>query len=148
VDTPLVLFVEHDTPLRGPIPWELMIPLVRNGDMDVIRLSHEASILAEHRQLMVDLEPVEIGGVPLIRTRQWSQRPHLARTDWYRQILERWFDPDGRSFIEDRMYGVVLETGSWVDWKLALYAPPGNMTRSTHTDGRDGGDKYAATQSW
>jgi len=148
IESPTILFVEHDTPLRGEIPWELMTPLVANGDLDVIRLSHEASIHPEHRALMVDLEPITIGDLPIIRTRQFSARPHLARTDWYRGVLSKWFAPDARCFIEDRLYWVVLETGSWIDHKLALYAPPGNMSRSWHSDGRQGAPKFDESQTW
>jgi hypothetical protein len=148
IESPAILFVEHDTPLRGEIPWDLMMPLVANSDLDVIRLSHEASIHPEHRTLMVDLEPIEIGGLPIIRTRQFSARPHLARTEWYRGVLAKWFAPGARCFIEDRLYWVVLETGSWIDHKLALYAPPGNMSRSWHSDGRHGAPKFDESQTW
>ena len=148
VTSPLVLYVEADTPLRGEIPWDQMIPLLRNNDLDVIRLNHDWRIHPEHQTLMVDLSPINLGGLPLVRTRQWSQRPHLARTDFYRAALSKWFAPDARCFIEDRMYWVILETGSWADYRIALYAPEGDQSRSYHLDGREGGEKFSDTQSW
>ena len=148
VTSPLVLYVEADTPLRGEIPWDRMIPLLRNDDLDVIRLNHDWRIHPEHQTLMVDLSPINLGGLPLVRTRQWSQRPHLARTDFYRNALSKWFAPDARCFIEDRMYWVVLETGSWTDYRIALYAPGGDQSRSYHLDGRQGADKYSGAQTW
>ena len=148
VRSPLVLFVEHDTPLRGEIPWDRMIPLLANDELDVIRLNHDWRIHPEHQTLMVDLQPITVGGLPLVRTRQWSQRPHLARIDFYREFLDKWFAPDARCYIEDRMYGVVQETGSWIDWRLAIYAPDGDQSRSYHLDGRAGADKYSEAQTW
>ena len=148
VRSPLVLYVEADTPLRGEIPWDQMIPLLRNDDLDVIRLNHDWRIHPEHQTLMVDLSPINLGGLPLVRTRQWSQRPHLARTDFYRNALSKWFAPDARCFIEDRMYWVTLETGSWTDYRIALYAPGGDQSRSYHLDGRQGADKYSGAQTW
>ena len=46
------------------------------------------------------------------------------------------------------MYWVVLETGSWTDYRIALYAPGGDQSRSYHLDGRQGADKYSGAQTW
>jgi hypothetical protein len=79
---------------------------------------------------------------PLLRTAQYSQRPHLASTDLYRRMLTDCFSPQSKAFIEDRMHSVVYEAyrlrgkAGWNDWKLWLYAPAGDMKRSYHTDGR------------
>lgn len=148
VRTALVLFVEHDTPLCGPIPWGELVDQVQAGKLNLVRLHHEAGVLDEHRHLMVDSD-ASWGDcpVPVLRTMQWSQRPHLARADWYRSLLGRYFGADARTMIEDCMHGVVdhawrtrRERG-WEEWRLAIYAPPGDMKRSLHTDGRAGDDK-------
>ncbi len=139
VHTPLVLFVEHDTPLIGEIPFDRLAQIVTKEDM-VIRLHHEARVHPEHEHLNAS-ELIRRRDVWLQPTVQWSQRPHLARTEKYRRLLADWFTPDSRTFIEDKMHGVVHH-GKWATWKVALYHPEGDIKRSTHTDGRAGQPKY------
>lgn len=140
VRTPLVLFVEHDTPLVGEVDWAGCARAVLSGDTNLIRFHHEASVLEPHRHLMVDEVPRMVEGVPLLRTVQWSQRPHLAAAGAYRNWLDAnwWRESDG--MIEDRMHSV-LES-DWLQhrdpcrFRLSMYAPSGDMKRSTHLDGR------------
>lgn len=150
VTTPLVLMVEHDTPLTDdPIDWDGIADAIRCGALNHVRFSHEAQILAEHRYLMVDSGPRSIGGVPHVRTVQYSQRPHLASTAFYRTLLAAWFG--GRpTFIEDRMHGIVQRAwdehgmAGWEQFRLAIYHPDGEtILRSTHIDGRAGDPKVA-----
>jgi hypothetical protein len=91
---------------------------------------------------------VIVEGQPLLRTAQWSQRPHLASTEFYRNVLSRYFGTEARTMIEDVMHGVVdhawrtdREQG-WERFRLWLYAPPGDVKRSTHLDGRAGESKF------
>ena len=140
VRTPLVLFVEHDTPLVGDVDWVGCARAVLSGATNLIRFHHEANVLEPHRHLMVDDVPRLVEGVPLLRTVQWSQRPHLAATGVYRTWLDArwWRDSDG--MIEDRMFGVV--ENDWLQhhdpgrFRLTMYAPEGDIKRSTHLDGR------------
>lgn len=141
IRTPLLLFVEHDTPLHGEIDWPGLRSVMQSGGADVIRLHHEAAVLDEHRYLMIDDTPVDVEGVPLLRTLQWSQRPHLTRTSLYRELLTRFFPPSSRTMIEDVMHGVVQDEG-WERWRLWMYAPPGDMKRSLHLDGRGADPKF------
>jgi hypothetical protein len=146
--TPLVLFVEHDTPLTGEIDWPAICAAVRSGGLNVVRLHHEVTILRPHEHLMLDRTPIDVTGVPIIRTAQWSQRPHVASAAFYRQLIDRWFDPAGRTMIEDSVYGPMtsawLDRGEagWSEWKVGIYAPEGNMQRSLHLDGRGDDPKY------
>lgn len=147
VKTPTVLFVEHDTPICEQIPFYQLIGAVIHGDAKVIRLHHEAMILKEHRSLMIgELETVN--GVQMQRTFQWSQRPHIASTEFYRGMLDQFFKPESRTMIEDKMHGIVqsafLDRGKsgWNDFKLWIYAPDGDMKRSYHTDGRESDPKF------
>lgn len=140
VRTPLVLFVEHDTPLVGDVDWPGCARAVLSGATNLIRFHHEASVLEPHRHLMVDDVPQVVEGVPLLRTVQWSQRPHLASAGVYRTWLDgRWWRRDD-GMIEDRMHGVV--ENDWLQrhdpgrFRLTMYAPSGDMKRSTHLDGR------------
>lgn len=147
VDTPLLLFMEHDTPFTpdAPIDWEGCAETVLSGELDSIRFLHESRIIPEHEHLM--LNEVQ-GKVRYIRTVQWSQRPHLARTDWYRGLINTYFGPSSRCFIEDAMYGVV--SYHWRTYghagieafKLGIYSDPEpTMQRSYHLDGRAGDPK-------
>jgi hypothetical protein len=144
--TPLVLFVEHDTPLTGEIPFDDLAKPLLGGKLDLLRLHHEAGILEPHRPLMLDVEPVDMLGVPVIRTAQWSQRPHLARYSFYRNVLTEFFGVKSRTMIEDVMHGVTDQAwrehgeDGWRKYRLGIYAPDGDMKRSTHLDGRRGPD--------
>lgn len=151
VQTPLILFCEGDTPLTdGDIPWDAIADTILNGDANVVRFSHEASILSVHRHLMLDTEPQKVRGVPMTRTIQWSQRPHLASTAWYRDLLDRYFPGDERDFIEDKVYGRLIAAYQrdgdmgWMNWRTWIYTPPGDIKRSYHTDGRAGEPKFDA----
>lgn len=151
VETPLVLMVEADTPLTmpdvGPIPWEPICALLESDQLDSIRFNHEASILVPHQHLALDSDPIDMGGVPVTRTVQFSARPHVARTLWYRRILTDHFPESARSFVEDQMHGVVQDAWAahgmdgWGRYRLAVYTPDGSHVRSRHLDGRDGREK-------
>lgn len=152
VETPCVLFVEHDTPLTPdwPIEWGPLIESVIAGDANVIRFHHEAHILKEHEHLM--LGPVEeLRGVKLRKTMQWSQRPHLASAAYYREMLRTTFRPEARAFIEHGMYGKLLEAVErdgimgWNLHKVLVYHPDGVILRSSHLDGRQGAPNFDST---
>lgn len=149
VRTPTILFVEHDTPVVGVIPWGGMVEAIVSDRADVIRLHHEASILAPHRYLMVDAKPRHECDVPMSRTVQWSQRPHLASTDFYRWMISTYFGDQSRTMIEDVMYGVVethwreMGVRGWEKFRLWLYNPGGDIKRSTHLDGRGDDPKFS-----
>jgi hypothetical protein len=147
VTTPFVLFCEHDTFPVGDIPWRDFIRVMEAHPVDVkyIRLHLFDRMLPEHDYLMIDKEPRLVDGVPLMRTAQWSQRPHVAPTAYYRSILAEVFHRKPKTFIEDPLYGVIVEdhhAGAPPEkWGLNIYAPPGNMIRSGHSCGRTtGGD--------
>jgi hypothetical protein len=135
VRSPLILFVEHDTPLEGDVPWSQLTAPLLTDKVDVVRLYHEAAVQPEHEHLMGD----HIGDFAL--TRQWSQRPHLARVDYYKRILRRFFSSRSRTMIEDRMHGAVQDE-SWEAHRLVVYLPEGNCKRSTHLDARESEPKY------
>lgn len=148
VKTPTVLFVEHDTPLCESIPFEGLADLILLGDANMIRLHHEALILDVHMDLMLDKSPILINNIPIIRTGQWSQRPHLASTEFYTRILNAYFSPDAKCMIEDGIHGHVNEAfrrrgkAGWNQFKVCIYAPPGDMKRSYHTDARKTDPKF------
>lgn len=150
VRTPLVLFVEHDAPIvtDEPIDFDALIAACVGDYADVIRLHHEAIVLPDHAHMMLDVEPQEVYGAPLLRTVQWSQRPHLATTAFYRRVIATHFPPGYVGMIEDVMHGVAHNEwrqyglAGWDRYRLWMYAPPGNIKRSYTLDGRAGDPKW------
>lgn len=148
VRTPTILFLEQDTPLHNEIPFPELLETVKSGYVNMLRFHFEAQIHPEHQYLMLDEKPIEILGQPFLRTRQWSQRPHLASTQYYKDICEKYWDNEPR-FIEQIMYGIVAEGGdNYDEHRLHIYAPEGTLVRSKHLDGRRlGAEKYDPTPS-
>jgi hypothetical protein len=164
IRTPLIMYVEADTPIvtDEPIEWENITAYITSGESNLIRLHHEAQIPAEHRHMMHGGETFAAFSCTRTstpthfeRTSQWSQRPHIASVAYYRRILDAHFSENARCFIEDCMHGVVDNAyrvdgmNGWLQHRLHIYAPAGgNIKRSYTTDGRAGEPKYDDTQVW
>lgn len=148
IHTPLLFYVEHDTWPTGEIDFRGICRVVENGGaVHCVRLHIMHEIHPEHQYLMLDKVPVVVDGVPMLRTFQWSQRPHIAKTEWYRWIISNHFTVASRTMIEDRMYGIVVEDvknnhDNWNKYGLWIYAPPGNIYRSGHNNGRGKDPKF------
>lgn len=149
--TPLLLFCEHDTPLTPDreILFKGISEAITSGEADIVRLHHEALILDVHKHLMFDSVSHNIKGVPMMRTQQWSQRPHVASVAFYKRILNDYFTGN-KTMIEDRMYGVVEQACKdglmgWHNFRLWIYTPEGDIKRSYTTDGRQGESKFEET---
>ena len=149
IDTPLVMYVEQDTPVvtDEPIDWETITYFVNSGKSNVVRLYHEAVVPQDHVHMMHGHDD------GFLRTSQWSQRPHVASLAYYRRILDAHFSGEARCFIEDKMHSVLDEAyridgmPGWNQHRVHIYDPGnGNMKRSYHTDGRAGEAKYDDTQ--
>lgn len=157
VDTDHVLFVEHDTPVCGQIDWSGICDVIDRGWANAIRLHIESDIIPEWQHLMLDRETRWIAiddahdHVPLRRTVQWWQRPHVASTAFYRDQVMPIFGESSRTMIEDVMYGIVWHAhqdegeAGWDRWKVWVYTPEGDMRRSRHLDGRNGDPKFDMT---
>lgn len=152
IRTPLLMYVESDTPLLTDrdIDFDAITRFIISGRSSLVRLYHEEVIPPEHAHLYHGSED------GFIRTSQWSQRPHVASTDYYRRILRDCFVDNANSFIEDKMH-------TWAEqsyrlrgvegWRnehcLHLYDPDGdglNMRRTKHLDGRADGPKFEELQ--
>lgn len=151
IDTTLLLYVEQDTPLVTDEPTDIpaIEQFILDGHSNLVRLYHEGVMPTEHNHLMHGHSSHDL----FIDTSQWSQRPHIASTAYYRRILDSHFTADAKCFIEDRMYGILEEAEridgyqGWVQHRVHIYDPGnGNMKRSYHTDGRSGESKYDDTQ--
>lgn len=145
VKTPLLLYVEGDAPLTPdrPIDWQLCIDKILSGEANTVRFHHENVIPLEHEDLM--LGPVEDD---FRKTYQWSQRPHLSSTVYYKDTVIPTL-PD-TTFIEDSFHGVVandwFQSGmlGWYKHRLWIYHPHNGIQRSYTTDGRSGGLKFTS----
>lgn len=142
VRTPTILFVEHDCPLvtDHPFDWNGIFDVVADGAVNVMRFHFESHVLEVHQRLMIDHETIDIQGVPVRRTLQWSQRPHVANSDYYRKLLAR---PrfDGKNMIEDVAVSFST-TEPWGAHRVAIYHPGEMIKRSYTLDGRGDDPKW------
>jgi hypothetical protein len=148
INTPLICYVEQDCPLvtDEPIDWASIADFIFSGYSNVVRFHFEAFIPKEHEHLMLGVEN------EFMRTIQWSQRPAVYSTAYFRRILKDCFKPNAKCFIEDKMHGVIIEDyhkdgiQGWLQHRIHIYHPDGNIKRSLHTDGRAGEAKFDERQ--
>lgn len=142
IKTPYLLFVEHDTPLvdEAKIEWDGILRVLESGWAASVRLHHMDTefIHPEHRHLLIDQTRQDVCGIQCVRTKQYSQRPHVASVRFYRDLLSH-FTPNCRTFIEDRAYHLWSERNPY---SLAVYTPEGHIKRSRDLNGRAGGAKF------
>lgn len=152
IKSPLILYVEQDTPLVTDehIEWDKVNKKILSGESNLVRFHFEAVIPKEHEYLMIG-DPEE----GFLKTAQWSQRPHVASTAFYKRILSENFSKKAKCFIEDLIHGHVLEDckkfgeQGWNQWRIHIYYPEGgNIKRSLNLDGRAGTKKYDEDQVW
>lgn len=153
VTTDLVAFVEHDMLFHDKkIDWYNILKLLRTDKIDVMRFYFDKALEKLHSHIMLEMEPIEIDSVPLIRTAQWSQRPHIAKTEKYRQILRTYASERANCMIEDAIHGKIAslydEKGKagWNENKIAIYAPGDDYSFAYHIDGRGDESKYEEKQ--
>lgn len=155
IDTHWLMYVEHDCPLVGDINIDHVIACMDEDDINVMRFHHDVSIHHQSEHLYLETTP---GERPYLRTVQWSQRPHIARVDWYRDVMRRYFGAESRTMIEDVLHGVIQHTFTgnrpalrrgFDKWGVAVWAPDAsNIKHSTHLDARQDDPKYPMYQKY
>ncbi len=143
IETPLILYVEHDTPLvtDKEIDFDACIDFINEGEANTVRFHFENVIPDAHKGLVMDQDG------DFLQTFQWSQRPLLSTRAYFKTIMSR-FPIEARCFIEDVWHGVVMndwyEDGilGWNKHRLWIYHPEGGIQRSYNLDGRGEEDKY------
>lgn len=152
IKTPLMLYVEGDAPLVTDevIDWDECINFIETGQANTIRFHFESVIPEPHRHLMFNLNG------HFLETAQWSQRPHLSKTTYYRDVIIPRM-PE-KEFIEDNFHGVIQDQilpydkfsqMGWESHKLHIYHPDGSIKRSYHLDGREGTRKFTSDdETW
>jgi len=138
IKTKNILYVEHDCSLTGDIPFNEINEILKYDTVNYIRLHYSTEIHEQHKYLM--RESKTINSVPLLKTIQWSQRPHFSTVSFYKKILE-YFSESSRTMIEDLIYGVVINNEN-KDFGLWIYHPEKNIQRSLSCDGRKSDSKF------
>lgn len=146
IDTPLVLFVEHDAVLRDkpPIEWGPIISLLLSGQVSMVRFYHWDRIWHEHQHLMRG--EFTHNGVQFVKTVQFSGWPNIAAKGYYEHILNNYFYPHEHKMIETVMYGPVCNE-PWEDHKIVIYYPEQANTFN-HLNGRVGEDGIRDPGEW
>lgn len=142
ITTPLVMFVEQDTPLLTDrfIEWDVITDWLMSGRSNCIRLYHEEAVPEPHQYLMHGMDTG-----PFLKTAQYSARPHIATVAQYRKWLTE-FTPHANTFLEDKLHSVVQESvkhQGWESQKVHIYAPHDvGWRRSSHLNGRGAEPKF------
>ena len=141
IKTDQIFYLEHDWQLTREIPFKEMSETIRQGTADLIRLLYSTELPPYHMYLMIDQKPQLVNSIPLVRTFQWSQNPHLASTGFYKGIFKKYFDIGDRVFIEEKLAHPIVQEyreNGWGEFKTFIYCPTGNTQRCVHLDARKG----------
>jgi len=129
VHTPLLLYVEDDWEILPNIEWQVLADAILSGQFNYIKLHAAPRIHPLHEEKMG--EHVRLSDETFVRrTRQWSQNPHLASTEFYRRINDLYLK--GKTdYIENIMVG-----HESFEHRLGILNPcTGDMMRCRHLDG-------------
>lgn len=150
IDTELILFMEHDMLLKSrKIEWDKIVPLVQSEYMDTIRFYFDKQLEPAHEYLFTDMRPETINGVRLVKTGQWSQRPHLSKKSYYEWALNEYASKNAYCMIEDAIHGYIADdfvVNGWGKNKIAIYTPGDDYSFAYHIDGRGDESKFVETQ--
>ena len=157
VQTPLILYIEGDLPLRTDrdIDWNKCLDMFEYNKANTIRFYLREEMPQEHVHMMCGQEDI------FIKTVQWSQNPHLSFTSYYKDII---LPNIGEiNYIEDEFYGkaqtdceylpneervvetpYVFKIRNWEAHKMFIYYPNNgqNVSRVLHLDGRQSTRKF------
>ena len=148
IETPLVLFIEHDTylpttwsprddgsthPEDCTFAWQDIADVIMSGQVNMVRFYLWQQIWHEHEHLMHG--KLIQGNSTFVKTTQYSQWPNVGSADFYRKILSEHFHPNERKMIEIGMYGPVANA-PWEQYRIAIYYPEPNARRFYHMNGR------------
>lgn len=140
VTTPLIMYLEGDCPLvvDREIDFGGIVDALLDDSVGCVRFLPESRVCKFHLYLYE--EQFESHGVPLWKTKQWSQRPHVATVELYKRALSL-FSPEANTMVEDRLMTYVQHE-PWESWRVTTYNPPDSMMRSCHLDARGTDSKF------
>lgn len=153
ISTPLVLWIEHDFPLNYmAVEWQPIISTLLSQDYHVIRFCHDSDTRyfdrPNQREQFKNLTGHETGiftnrfGIRLLPVLNMDTLPHIATTNFYKFIIGLF--REAKTHVDCLGMNSVLEH-SYPTWKLALYAPEGNMKRFEGFGARGDEPKYPMT---
>jgi hypothetical protein len=133
VNTPLILFLEHDAIFRSapPINFSAIFDLLLQNQANLVRFYGWQDIYHEHAYLMRG-ELIH-QGARFVKTVQYSQWPLVSRTDYHVKLLDKHAKPGQVTMIESVAYGPVAGA-PWEDNKIVIYLDQELVFR--HRDGR------------
>lgn len=148
VETPTITYVEGDTGfvVDKSIDFDYCYEQMGKGTSNLIRFHFESKVPKDHQHMILKKHD------KLIETAQWSQRPHIASTEYYKRVLKDYFSEGAKSFIEDKLHGICWEDYKihgrygWEKHKLHIYAPEKDIKYSVDFDGREGDEKFEQEQ--
>jgi hypothetical protein len=138
VNTSLILYIESDTPLiKNKINIQECLNILKTDNCNTVRFHPMKEIPEEHNYLMLEKEE------NFLKTIQWSQRPHLSKVSYYRDVVLA--QSHDKEFIEDRFYSYVT-INEWDVNKIWIYCPNNgfDIASSYHLDGRAGTRKFTS----
>ncbi|MHB8501510.1 MAG: hypothetical protein ACYDHE_11270 [Candidatus Acidiferrales bacterium] len=133
VNTPLILFVEHDAVFRDepPINFPVIFDLLLSGQANLVRFYGWTDIWHEHEYLMRG--ELNYKGARFVKTVQYSQWPLVSRTDYHRNLINKHIQAGQITMIEPAVYYQVARA-PWEENKLVVYLDGG--LAFAHVDGR------------
>lgn len=123
VNAPCVMVIDHDT-FMIDVNWDDVRRAMTNPQVNSIRFYHFEQIHPDHSHLFGDVEMIE--GVPLRRTIQYGDHPNIHRTDFLRDLINKYFTLNDRCFAEGKLWQLCHNAG-WEGqestFKLWMYSP-------------------------
>jgi hypothetical protein len=146
VKTELILFAEHDAPIRTDrvIDWYAINQTLLAREANYIRLYYFEELIPEHAHLFHGMRNYH--GANFMTTTQFSGWPHVARVDWWKEMLNAHFPFRGAEcMIETAMYSPIC-SAKWEASRGMIYHPDGPLSRFVHTNGRGEGAERDPTE--
>jgi len=137
VRTPLILFMEHDYPLRGdlPIDWQGIVNSLLEDEFCYVRFALPEETWISIQKLNM---PTPSRFIPVMRTMNYTSLPHVCTLSFMKLLVLEFVE--GKDHIESLVTeGIAFKEPQF--WRLALYTPPGELPRCYSLDGRRGREK-------
>lgn len=131
VNTPLILWCEHDIPLKDDsINWSGIVDVLMDGKIGAIRfeLTGDPPKADETKGLVI------LHDVPIQLSTQYVNWPQVFRLDYLKEFILKF--GDAKTYLEcAERDGIVKEL--WSKWQYGIYTPVGDIRKCYHTDARE-----------
>lgn len=161
VATRLIMFVEHDcflvtdwNPLDANgitlpesciIEWRDIFDILISRTANMVRFYAWEKIFSPHSHLMCG--EFTYNRAQFVRTKQYSQWPNIATTEFYKRILTSYFAPTDQKMIETVMASPVVRA-PWEEFRVVIYTPQPSARRFYHLNARVGADGVKDAGEW